>query len=850
MAFRLRGKKTATWTRTAANQIGPELFATDDPRTLPSFTDLNTKYVNLSTGNDGTGTGTSAAPYLTIQAACTARKAAGGAFVYVVVAGATSGMTAAESVDLKGAKLYTAADQTHTIHAAAPAFAAASALPAGVTKVFCAIEAGGYFWVGTDDGIYTIASEGTGAWTQRAYDNKDIKKLVYYSDGYLYGLNTEDKLIVSCANPAGAPATWATAWNAAAWTTLLDLVYAGGYLFAAANTSTFVVYRSSGYGATWTEFCSLGTTIQAIGGEPACPNLVIVKTDSTAIKTPAATYTDFRDSEFSGFPDYDTTGFYNATSFYYVGDGDTWYFTQGGSQIVKATGVSTPGEKTPVALIGASGGGEVERGLYVNGIIYHGDSSGTSFYAFNVNTEVRTTLAAMTGGVWSLYQGSRGLYVCAAGASGLQFGYLAAIKDSDASVASIVNGFTVDGNGGRGLYLEAAATLEYCRVTNATDAIYRATIAAATNIVTLTGVEIDTSVNGVYITGGTGTDTDSNWTNVLIHDCSGYGVYNDVSNAVVLADHITVTRCGYGLYWAAQWSTSGAGALLENSIISGNYTADIYLLYANTERMSYTLARTFAGYAATIANSVNGNPLFRSTTDFNLQDKAGGYAVNSLALAAGDDSKDLGAYDVTRSVSYAFAEDFTFLVPPAELSRAHQVSGFSFIEDVDGNYSEYFNGLRRAWTLAWQDQTVCAGWETQADYFAYLQSLEDVAFEWGEYADSAWVPEASGSGTVSGSTISVSENGVLWAANKYAGYWIKIDSTYHRIASHPAKALNSAVTLTLDTAPTTGAQAWSIDYILVKIDKRSGIAFKRIPSTLKAWAAYSITLREVDSYGV
>jgi hypothetical protein len=398
---------------------------------------------------------------------------------------------------------------------------------------------------------------------------------------------------------------------------------------------------------------------------------------------------------------------------------------------------------------------------------------------------------------------------------------------------------------------------ENCRVTNAITGIYRNTISASTNIVTLTNTIIDTCTDGVYITGGTGTDTDSSWSRVLIHTCSGYGLYCDVSDAVLLMDHVTITKCDTGIGWAASWATGSAGASLTNSIVFGNITGDIDLLVANTGRITYTLTRTASGADVTVTSGFSGDPYFVSATDFNLRDTAAGYPINSLGIGAASDGFDLGVYKVTRSATYAYAVDFTLSVQPSTTTRTHQASDVSTNVDQYGAYSDTIGGVRRSWTMQWDAGSAGDLWEYQVEYLAYLQSLENVVYQFGVYTGAAWVPRLSGTGTVSGKTITVQENGVPWAPNRFAGDWIKINSVYHRIASHPEKAAGTIAApvdcvLTLDTTPTTGSQAFSIDYTLVRIDKRPGLSLRKyeVGNATQPYTGYQLTLKEVDDYGV
>jgi hypothetical protein len=332
--------------------------------------------------------------------------------------------------------------------------------------------------------------------------------------------------------------------------------------------------------------------------------------------------------------------------------------------------------------------------------------------------------------------------------------------------------------------------------------------------------------------------------NINNNICVGCKVFlADYSNGFIVKNNII-------------WETGMPFDFIEDVSVDSNYDYNLYIqpgLSADVEM--YTTQYT-------------SNPLFvdEANHDYRLKSIARGDKVDSLYIAGGpndgSDGKDLGAYDFIRTLTTTtYADDYTIRVTPAAVKTTVIPPGYSSATNINGVYSEWGSleegeHLRRTFAIGISNESTNGNTYRIIQDLQYLLSKVGNIYKFGYSSDGTnWTPQRSGTGTVSGSTIAVTHNGEEWGVNRWAGYWVKVDGTYYRITGSTAKTASGTCTLTVDGAPTTGSQTWSIDYILVKMAKRSGLtcgaAFYQgaddYDATNPITTTYTLELMEVDS---
>lgn len=788
---RLRGGKTETWSITTNNQVGPDT-STLSIRTIPSYTG-NVIFVG-KIGDDGNAGTNEAAPKLTIQAAIDAAVTGSKDHVVIIDSGVYT-----ESINVKEKYIVAKDGFAPTIKYNGAIGSSASTISANAISqleywpakgVFLALDSTGDLFYSADTYTWTAIEEAC--------------SFFFIQGTYVYfGINTTGPTVHKVYHINTTSYTPVEAYDASAVVTD-NIVGAWSNGYIASNGTTYDIWFED-------EKIYSGYTSYRVGG-------------GTIVA-----YTPGGDSRYihpgSGTTLYRLLNAPDSISACGVSGGVLYVAGTGG---IYTAGTQTVGDKACTRISTLSNIDAIVTG---DDIVYASSNSTNDIY-----------ISSNGGASWSTHAASRD-YVIAysstyglvpGGADGKIYRFIDYVTTGNAAgYGGFISGLILDGDG-KAQYIckphftngapDSAINVSYCTAKNAqigalvfADApwqIYKNVFQNIKQPIVFEYADDASIANNVFYNCDTCISGSDDPCNIL---------------------HNAVSSCGVFIFgYSSQYIVKDN--IIYNTGLPFDFNVDVY----NSSDFDYNLFNQPAT-AARVENyskTFTSNPLFVDEVggDFRLRSIARGDSVNSLYIKGGtnqsSDSKDLGAWDFTRTLTTTtYADDYTFNPAPQKVTVSGNVPGYGSATNVNGVFSEWSSlesgeHIRRTFSLPFSEATVNSSLYKQIQDIMYLQSKVGNKYQFGYSTDGTnWVPLRASTGTVSGSTIAVTYSGEAWGKNKWSGYWIKIDSVYYRIISSTAKTATGTCTITVDGTPTTGSQAWSIDYILVEINKRSTVQY-------------------------
>jgi parallel beta-helix repeat protein len=316
------------------------------------------------------------------------------------------------------------------------------------------------------------------------------------------------------------------------------------------------------------------------------------------------------------------------------------------------------------------------------------------------------------------------------------------------------------------------------------------------------------------------------------------GIANTIRNC-------TIDNNEYGIYL-----TSLAFSTMRNIIFS---QSSVYAIYSAPPSYTYNCCINGQYNEDVIVDDSNitDTPLFLSTIDgredYRLKAIENGFKIESPCKGAGDDGKDMGAYDIDYSTLSETWDKFTCIYNPRQCKFGYKRKGGIAFEDANGVSSSWSKSHRLALSMDWSG---IAGNE-QRLALQHISELEP-SRELGLTEDQTVIrisllPEQklqNGTGTVSGDIITdngntfrvnqwkgfhltivstentgavidasaktLTDSGASWTVDQWAGYYVPINGYYYLIVS------NTATALTLSDLDDTLINKASFSYEIVK----------------------------------
>lgn len=334
----------------------------------------------------------------------------------------------------------------------------------------------------------------------------------------------------------------------------------------------------------------------------------------------------------------------------------------------------------------------------------------------------------------------------------------------------------------------------------------------------------------------------------LIYNNTNYGIYSYESLTI---DHSVVANNNIGMYLMSDTSLT-----MTNSITAENME---YGIYANVA-VAPTYSCIYDGYNSYVDVSASSNvpssPLFTDSEndDYTLKSEEDGYSIGSACIDAGDDGKDIGAYDVNREIEDDSWKKYTLEHAPRSMAEKTILSNSSTHEDIYGNVTSYYDDDKLVFPLEWSDNSMTSA--TQRKKIKYFQTLipsrkngkktsecefrihplpttyngtgttgvvdaseltlTDSSKEWVENEKKGWhvtikFDEGTETGTITASTkkIQVSPS-PSWTDDEWIGYYFHYNGYYYYIID------NDADELTLSDTNSTLSDASNVSWEITK----------------------------------
>jgi len=204
----------------------------------------------------------------------------------------------------------------------------------------------------------------------------------------------------------------------------------------------------------------------------------------------------------------------------------------------------------------------------------------------------------------------------------------------------------------------------------------------------------------------------------LIYNNSVFGVHSDYTSNIF--NHVIFFNNQFGIYFV-----SNSGSLsIKNSIFHQNSLYDIY--------SEVSIVVTYSCITGSVNNvdisdvtNITADPLFKSVVagseDFNIKSEFSGFSVNSLCLEAADDGKDIGAYDVLRSIEEEAWKKYVLDANPRNLNLMNLPKGQVSFEDILGSTSLWGKSRKIRLPMIWDENSYTT--EEQWKKIKYLASL-------------------------------------------------------------------------------------------------------------------------------
>lgn len=270
--------------------------------------------------------------------------------------------------------------------------------------------------------------------------------------------------------------------------------------------------------------------------------------------------------------------------------------------------------------------------------------------------------------------------------------------------------------------------------------------------------------------------------------------------------------------------------------------------------------------------NIKQDPLFINSVtepyDFHLKSIEGGYKFDSPCINAGNDNKDMGAYDTTRALQNNYWEVLE-LANPKKINFGIKIIQNKLQRDITGNLHKRNIDTKRTVTLNYNSNQI--GNEKVLKTFEYLLSNLDnntirFFYLYNQFLNSGsgtilnnkitdntkdWVfNEFKGfytsfeleslSGNISSNTITDSSKS--WTTNEWIGYYVRYNNTYYTIISNTATVLtisdpNSSI------PAVTGITLSIFDYAKITSNDKTNLYFEN-NINIKANGNYKIDFFE------
>jgi hypothetical protein len=659
----IRGNKVNTYTKTYNNQIGP----TTESRTVTSHNDSNCKYV-APNGNDTTGTGTAANPYLTLDKAISTLA---GAFTIVTV----------ERNGYVGDMVFDNITEE---------------IPANTViqvedEEKATIKTAGYTSVTASSGI------GAGqSWSMIEY--------IYTHDVWLIGGFVVPRLYYS----RDGGTTFTAASGLGALITSLDgaatngVIYAGDIIVVAHGTTTNNMFQSTDGGANWSVivhgtgygFTDItygnGIWVACADGGPICYS--IDKTTWSECNSVSADWKDvlYANGMFVAIAeDAETPAAYSI-------DGINWTAAKGISNY-SCRDLSHDGEKFILSSYTAIGGDIIY--ISTNGINWtqlvefsdrvfykiryaYGRYWGTESTGLYVSDDMLTWTQVVAFVDYVVFDFGQGicLYAGADGPPGLEIQKLWGLTNIIFNNYDItINGFTIDGdnkaNGiisGERIISVGHGYVKWCKFQNITGYPMEKCFGF-----TVSQTEFADGEYGSYW------GTPSYFFDCIFYNISEYAIHDP--HNIIDVEHCTFYNCNKALYYP--YLSIATLTNLKNNIFY-RCVYDIYLtaIPSTTVELTYSVS-TGLLYNATADEDtclIGAKALFEDedNDDFQIRHIEDGYPIESPGVDLADDSRDAGAWDVSFSLDDTEFDTITLESQKISVRRQYvQVkpdSGFTF----------------------------------------------------------------------------------------------------------------------------------------------------------------------------
>jgi len=219
--------------------------------------------------------------------------------------------------------------------------------------------------------------------------------------------------------------------------------------------------------------------------------------------------------------------------------------------------------------------------------------------------------------------------------------------------------------------------------------------------------------NGIKFSYGGNTVQES-----LIYNNAIFGIHSDQAGQIF--DHNVFFGNQYNIYFE-----SNTGSIIfKNNISHKGSSYGIYSEVSISVTYCCITDRTYNVNTSATSNTSD-DPLFVSeitgSEDFNIKTRFGGWNVDSPCFLTADDSKDIGAYDVDRSIGEEGWKKYVFETNPTNGIPEDQPIGQVKFSDALGSRSLWAKSDKLVFPLEWEADTYST--EEQLDKIRYISRL-------------------------------------------------------------------------------------------------------------------------------
>jgi len=314
----------------------------------------------------------------------------------------------------------------------------------------------------------------------------------------------------------------------------------------------------------------------------------------------------------------------------------------------------------------------------------------------------------------------------------------------------------------------------------------------------------------------------------VFHTITEKAVHDTSTNLTV--NHCTFFDCKYGLYLDEPTTNS-----IKNSIF--------YYCHENAIESNLTLTMDYCVYSraglgttVTATNSIKANPIFESTAennvDLNIKTIETGYEVlNSPCKEAGDDGKNIGAYDVSYTEADRTAIQIELTSIPTTFQFDDIRTDYNGEFSISGNPLIKFDNVRRSFIFTWDSNTYIK----ETDIYKYWRLFNMHSTFWYKPANATGYADNTGTGIFSSGIISnypeaqlaldiknnnydvivMQDNTQSWEIAKWRGWYVTSSGIDMKVL------YNTSNTLILDHSSVLSSGSYTIEKIKGRFDGNS-----------------------------